>query len=236
MRPSFQRVLLKISGEVLQGADEYFNPTTIERIAKDIRQVTEQGIEVCLVIGGGNIFRGEGAKGIERVTADHIGILATVMNALIFQSVLESLSIQTRVLSAVAIDAICEPYHYRRAIRHMRKGRLVIFAAGLGHPYLTTDTCAVLRASEMGCDHLLKGTKVDGVYSADPETISTARHYPAMTYQDVIRQDLRVMDLSAIALARDARLPIIVFSIQTANGFSRVLNGDEPYTLISDQP
>lgn len=214
-----------------------FDRETIDRIAKDIQAVVKKKIEVCLVIGGGNIFRGRfGTKiGIDRSTSDYIGMLATVMNALTLQSALERIQVHTRVQSALPMETVCEPYIRRRAIRHMEKGRVVIFAAGLGNPYLTTDTCATLRASEMGCDVLLKGTKVDGVYSEDPLHTNTALRYHHVSYQEVLQQGLEVMDMSSITLARQNRIPIIVFSIQKPGGFLEILEGQGYYTLISEK-
>jgi len=224
----FKRVLLKMSGEVLMGGQEFgIDPATIDRIAKDIKEAVDLGVQVCIVVGAGNIFRGVSgaASGMERVTADYIGMLGTVMNALALQSALEQVDVETRVQSAIPMQAVCEPYVRRRALRHMEKGRVVIFAAGSGNPYFTTDTPAALRATEMGCDALIKGTKVDGVYTADPETNPEATRYDHLTYLDVLTKDLKVMDASAIAMARDNHLPIIVFSIQDPEALSEVVAG-----------
>ncbi len=234
----YRRVLLKVSGEVLLGPGEYgIDQATVERIAADIKDVHDLGAQVCIVIGGGNIFRGlsGGAAGMERASADYIGMLATVMNALTMQSALERIGVHTRVLSAIPMATVCEPYIRRRAIRHMEKGRVVIFAAGTGNPFFTTDTAAALRASEMGCDALLKGTKVDGVYSADPAKDKKAVRYDRLDYLTVLSQDLQVMDASAISLARESHIPILVFSIQNPGGFARVIRGEGRFTLISDR-
>ena len=198
-----------------------------EKIAKEVKQAHENGLQVALVIGGGNIFRGlsAAAGGIERSTADYMGMLATVMNALAMQSALEQQGVQTRVMSAIPMTTVCEPYIRRRAVRHMEKGRVVIFAAGTGNPYFTTDTAAALRAAEMGCDALLKGTQVDGVYDSDPKTNPDAVRYDRLTYQKVLADDLRVMDTSAVSLMRDNSIPIIVFSIHTKGGFDSVMRG-----------
>ena len=232
---TYKRVLLKISGEVLMGDGEFgLNPETVDRIAGDIAEVRSQGIEICLVVGGGNIFRGVSvaAAGMERASADYMGMLATVMNALALQSALEGRDVPTRVLSAIPMATVCEPYIRRRAVRHMEKGRVVIFAAGTGNPYFTTDTAAALRASEMGCDCLMKGTKVDGVYSADPEKDPTAERYESLTHFDVLQRDLKVMDAAAITLCRENDIPILVFSIQNAGEVNRVLQGDGRFTTV----
>jgi uridylate kinase len=234
----YRRVLLKISGEVLMGSKEFgLDADTISRIANDVKAGRDLGAQVCLVIGGGNIFRGlsGAAVGIERASGDYMGMLATVINALALQSALEALGVHTRVLSAIPMSTICEPYIRRRAIRHMEKGRVVIFAAGTGNPFFTTDTAAALCASEMGCDALLKGTKVDGVYSADPTRDKTATRFERLNYLDVLSRDLKVMDASAISLARENRIPILVFSIHEAGGFAQVLSGKGRSTIITDK-
>lgn len=233
----YRRVLLKISGEALMGDRDYgLDPATVERIASEIVTVHAMGIQICLVIGGGNIFRGlsGAAAGIERATADHIGMLATVINALAMQNALENLGLPTRVQSAIPMDTVCERFIRRRAIRHMEKGRLVVFAAGSGNPYFTTDTAAALRAVEMKCDALLKATQVDGVYSADPKTSPDAVRYDRLSYTDVLNRDLRVMDAAAIALARENRLPILVFSIDVDGVFADILKGGGTYTMIAE--
>ncbi|MDO8840543.1 MAG: UMP kinase [Parvibaculum sp.] len=236
-KPHYSRVLLKVSGEALMGEGQYgIDVDTVGRIANEIRQATEAGVQVCLVIGGGNIFRGlsGAAKGMERASADYMGMLATVMNALAMQQSLESIGVPTRVQSAIPMMTVCEPYIRRRAVRHMEKGRVVIFAAGTGNPFFTTDTAAALRAVEMGCDALFKGTQVDGVYSADPHKVANAVRYDRLTYMDVLSRDLKVMDASAISLARENNIPIIVYSIDDEGGFVNVLTGAGRCTIISD--
>lgn len=233
----YRRVLLKISGEALMANREYgLDWDTLNGIAKDIQVVHALGIEICLVIGGGNIFRGiQGSvAGMERSGADYIGMLATVMNALAVQNALEKLGTPTRVLSAIRMDTVCEPYIRRRAIRHLEKGRVVIFAAGTGNPFFTTDTAAALRASEMGCDVLLKGTKVDGVYSADPMKVKDAVRYDRLGYLEVLSRDLKVMDASAISLTRENHIPILVFSLHNPGAFADVLQGRGKFTLIDE--
>ena len=231
----FKRILLKVSGEVLMGDGEFgLDPKMVSRIANDIAEVQRTGVEICLVVGGGNIFRGVSvsAQGMERASADYMGMLATVMNALALQSALEECDVPTRVLSAIPMSTVCEPYIRRRAVRHMEKGRVVIFAAGTGNPYFTTDTAAALRASEMDCDCLLKGTKVDGVYSADPETDPDAERFDSLTHFDVLQRDLKVMDAAAITLCRENDIPILVFSIQNAGEVKRVLDGEGRFTIV----
>jgi uridylate kinase len=236
-QPIYRRVLLKLSGEGLMGAQQFgLEIQAMERIAKEIRDVRDKGVEVCLVIGGGNIFRGMAgvASGIERASADQMGMLATVINALGVQSVLERADVETRVLSAIPMAAVCEPYIRRRAIRHMQKGRVVIFAAGTGNPFFTTDTAAALRAAEMNCDALFKGTQVDGVYSADPKQVKNAKRYDELSYKQVLTNDLKVMDASAISLARENGIPILVFSIHTPGAFSEVVMGRGKSTIIRE--
>ncbi|NBO19702.1 MAG: UMP kinase [Proteobacteria bacterium] len=238
LKPKFKRVLLKISGEALMGTQPYGQDhETIQRICSDIKSAMQLGVEVCLVVGGGNIFRGvQGATtGMERASADYMGMLATVMNALAVQNRLESMGVDTRVLSAISMMQICEPYIRRRAERHMARGRVVIFAAGTGNPYFTTDTAAALRANEMGCDLLMKGTQVDGVYSADPRKDKKAKHYAQLSYHEMLVRDLKVMDTAAIALARENQIPIMVFSIHEKDSIARVLTGQSKHTLISDK-
>ena len=235
-RYQYPRVLLKISGESLMGSQSYgIDPEMVATVAREVRDVVASGVETCLVIGGGNIFRGVSgaAAGMERATGDYMGMLATVMNALAMQNALEALDVPTRVMSALPISAVCEPYIRRRAVRHLERGRVVIFAAGTGNPFFTTDTAAALRASEMGCRALLKGTRVDGVYSADPEKDPQAQRYDRLSYLDVLSKDLRVMDASAISLARENNIPILVFSIEDAGGFERVLRHQGKFTLVS---
>lgn len=234
--PRYRRILLKLSGEALMGEQEFgLDTETVDRIASEIKAVAELGVEVCIVVGGGNIFRGvSGASaGMDRASADYMGMLATVMNALAMQSALEGIGTHTRVLSAIPMQSVSEPYIRRRAVRHMEKGRIVIFAAGTGNPFFTTDTAAALRASEMGCDALLKATKVDGVYSADPETDPDAERFDELSYLDVLSKDLKVMDAAAVSLARENNIPILVFSIQNADAFVDVAKGGGTYTIIS---
>ena len=233
----YKRVLLKLSGEALMGGREYgLDPDTVNRVAEEIRDVVAMGVQVCVVIGGGNIFRGVSgaAAGMDRSTADYMGMLATVINALAMQNALEKAGVQTRVLSAIPMSAVCEPYIRRRAMRHMEKGRVVVFAAGTGNPFFTTDSAAALRASEMQCNALLKATKVDGVYSADPKKDPKAKRYEKLTYLDVLSQDLQVMDTSAISLARQSKIPILVFSIFDHGAFADVVQGRGTFTIISD--
>ncbi|WP_145134017.1 UMP kinase [Roseomonas gilardii] len=233
--PTYKRVLLKVSGEALMGSRDYgLDTATLKAIAQDVRDVVALGVEVCLVIGGGNIFRGisGAASGMDRVQADGMGMLATVMNALAMQSALERQGVTTRVQSAIPLQSLCEPFIRRRAIRHMEKGRVVIFAAGTGNPYFTTDTAAALRAAEMSCDALLKGTQVDGIYSADPRKNPQAERYETLTYLDVLARDLAVMDAAAISLARENKLPIVVFNIHESGAFTAVMKGEGRFTTV----
>lgn len=232
----YRRVLLKVSGEALMGDQDYgIDPETVSRIADDIIGVCGLGVEVCVVVGGGNIFRGINAKGwgMERATGDHMGMLATVINALALQSALESRGQTTRVQSAIPMATVCEPYIRRRAQRHLERGRVVIFAAGTGNPFFTTDTAAALRASEMGCNALLKGTQVDGVYTADPKKDPDAERFDTLTFVDVLSRDLGVMDTAAIALARENSIPILVFSIHTPGAFVQALKGEGRFTIVT---
>jgi len=234
-QPSYKRVLLKVSGEALMGRREFgLDTDTLLRIAADVGDVVRMGVQVCLVIGGGNIFRGVSAAagGMDRAQADYMGMLATVMNALGMQSALERSGVPTRVQSAIPMSSVCEPYIRRRAERHMEKGRVVIFAAGTGNPFFTTDTAAALRAAEMNCDLLLKGTQVDGVYSADPRKVPEAERYDELTYLDVLSRDLGVMDAAGISLARENGLPIIVFNIHAPGAFAQVMRGEGRFTRI----
>ncbi|MCL2470104.1 MAG: UMP kinase [Alphaproteobacteria bacterium] len=236
-KTTYKRVLLKLSGEALMGERDYgLDPEMVNRVAGEIKEVVAQGVEVCVVIGGGNIFRGVSgaARGMDRATADYMGMLATVINALAMQNALETLGVKTRVQSAIPMAAVSEPYIRRRAIRHMEKGRVVIFAAGTGNPFFTTDSAAALRASEMQCNALLKGTKVDGVYSADPAKDPSATRYEYLTYMDVLSRDLQVMDTSAISLARQSQIPILVFSIVKNGSFAEVVNGKGTFTIVKD--
>jgi len=237
-KPLYRRVLLKISGEALMGDQQYGqDQKTIERICRDIKSAMDIGVQVCLVVGGGNIFRGiDGAnKGMERASADYMGMLATVLNALAIQNTLERMNVDTRVLSAISMMQICEPYIRRRAVRHMERGRVVIFAAGTGNPFFTTDTAAALRANEMGCDLLMKGTQVDGVYSADPRKDKRATLFETLTYHEVLVRDLKVMDASAISLARENQIPIMVFSIHNKDSIAQAACGKGKFTLIKDR-
>ena len=235
--PKYRRVMLKVSGEALMGSEPYgIDTATVDRIASDVKDAARAGTEICMVIGGGNIFRGlsGAAKGIDRATADYMGMLATVMNALAMQDALERAGVETRVQSAIPMSSVCEPYIRRRAQRHLEKGRVVIFAAGTGNPFFTTDTAAALRAAEMGCDALFKGTSVDGVYTADPKKDPTAERYDKLSYLEVLAQDLKVMDASAISLMRENGIPIVVFSIRERGAFLNVLTGDGVHTVIAE--
>lgn len=237
-KPTYRRVLLKLSGEALMGQRDYgLDPGMVERIAREVASVHRLGVELCLVIGGGNIFRGmsAAASGMDRVQGDSMGMLATVMNALALQSALEQQQVSTRVQSAVRMDSVCEPFVRRRAIRHMEKGRVVIFAAGTGNPFFTTDTAAALRASEMKCSALLKATQVDGVYSADPKQDVSAERYDRLSYLTVLARDLKVMDAAAISLARENKIPIVVFSIHEKDALSEVVCGGGRFTIICDE-
>ena len=234
----FRRVLLKVSGEVLMGDQGFgIDMDTVDAVAAEIAEVARSGVELCLVIGGGNIFRGlsTAAKGMDRSQADYMGMLATVMNALAMQNALEKIGVYTRVQSAIRMDTIAEPYIRRRAARHLEKGRVVIFAAGTGNPFFTTDTAAALRAAEMGCDALFKGTSVDGVYTADPKKDPAAQRYERLSYLEVLSRDLKVMDASAISLMRENRIPIVVFSIRQRGALRNVLSGEGVHTVISEQ-
>ncbi len=231
----YKRILLKISGEVLMGDQGFgIDMKTVQAVAEEVAAVARLGVELCLVIGGGNIFRGlsKAAVGMERSSADYMGMLATVMNALAMQNALEKQGIDTRVQSAIQMNAVCEPFIRRRAIRHLEKGRVVIFAAGTGAPYFTTDTAAALRAAEMTCDALFKGTSVDGVYTADPKKDATAERYDNLNYLEVLSRDLRVMDASAVSLMRENAIPIVVFSIRTPGALNQVIHGEGTFTVI----
>jgi uridylate kinase len=236
--PSYRRILLTLSGEVLLGDQGFgIDPVTVASMAAEVKAAKETGLEVCLVIGGGNIFRGMAgaAKGMDRAQADYMGMLATVMNALAMQNALEQIGVHTRVQSAVQMDQVCEPVIRRRAERHLEKGRVVIFAAGVGSPYFTTDSGAALRAAEMRCDALFKGTSVDGVYDSDPKTNPTAKRYDVVSYDTVLADNLKVMDASAIALCRDSNIPIIVFNIREPGNLARVLAGEGTSTLVGSK-
>jgi uridylate kinase len=237
--PAYKRILLKMSGEVLMGEQEFgIDSATVKRVAVDIKQVVDMGVEVCVVVGAGNIFRGvSGAsEGMDRTTADYMGMLGICINALALQNALEALNVQTRVQSAIRMDSICEPYIRRRAMRHMEKGRVVIFAAGTGNPYFTTDTAGALRASEMDCDAIFKGTKVDGVYSDDPHKNPNATRFETISFIDVLTKDLRVMDATAISLARENDIPIVIFSVREPGNFAKVVAGEGRSTVVSNRP
>ena len=236
-RPRFNRILLKLSGEVLMGEGQFgIDPETTSRVAREVKQAQEAGHTVCMVVGGGNIFRGlaGAAKGFDRATGDYMGMLATVMNALAMQNALEKIGVDTRVMSAIPMAAVSEPYIRRRALRHLEKGRVVIFAAGTGNPYFTTDTAAALRAAEMGCDALFKGTSVDGVYDSDPKKVKGPRRYDSVDFQRVLTDDLRVMDASAVALCRDNNIPIVVFNIREQGNLAQVLAGEGTATIVQN--
>ena len=236
--PPIKRVLLKLSGEVLMGEQEYgIDPVYVARLAEEVKAAKETGLEMCLVIGGGNIFRGisGAAKGLDRTTGDYMGMLATVMNALAMQNALERLGVETRVQSAIPMASVCEPYIRRRAERHLEKGRIVIFAAGTGNPFFTTDTGAALRAAEMGCDALLKGTSVNGVYDSDPKHNPQATRFDTITYDQVLADNLKVMDATAVALCRENAIPIVVFSIREKGNVVRVLAGNGVQTIVKKE-
>jgi len=236
----YKRVLYKISGEALMGdgSSGSYDINTMKSIANDIKNVHSMGVELCLVVGGGNIYRGiYGEKiGMERSVADYMGMLATVMNAIALQNVLENLGVEARVQSALPISSVCEPYIRRKAIRHLEKGRVIICAAGTGNPFFTTDTAAILRAMELKCKCLIKGTSVDGIYSEDPKTSPNAERFEHITYQELIEKNLKVMDMSAVTLARDNNMLIKVFSIKQENALSNILLGKTRYTLVSEKP
>lgn len=234
-QPPFKRILLKLSGEVLMGGEGLaIDPAMTARVAGEIQAAREAGFELCVVVGGGNIFRGlsAAAKGIERATADYMGMLATVMNALAVQNALEQIGVETRVQSAIPMASVCEPFIRRRAERHLEKGRVVIFAAGVGSPFFTTDTGAALRAAELRCDALFKGTSVDGVYDADPKKVSGAKRYETVSYDTVLADNLKVMDASAVALCRDNAIPIVVFNIREQGNLAKVLAGNGTATIV----
>ena len=236
--PKYKRILLKLSGEVLMGNQQYgIDPEFVAELAREVKAAKETGLQICLVIGGGNIFRGVAgaAKGMDRAQADYMGMLATVMNALAMQNALEQIGVETRVQSAIQMDEVCEPVIRRRAERHLEKGRIVIFAAGVGSPYFTTDSGAALRAAEMKCDALLKGTSVDGVYNADPKKDAKAKRYDTVDYDTVLANNLKVMDASAVALCRDNLIPIIVFSIREQGNLAKVLAGDGTQTIVQQR-
>ncbi|KQM65756.1 uridylate kinase [Sphingomonas sp. Leaf17] len=233
--PRYKRILLKLSGEVLMGEGGLaIDPAITARVASEIAEVKARGYELCIVVGGGNIFRGlaAAAKGFERATADYMGMLATVMNALAVQNALEQIGVDTRVQSAIPMASVCEPFIRRRAERHLEKGRVVIFAAGVGSPFFTTDSGAALRAAEMKCDALFKGTSVDGIYDADPKVVKDAKRYDTISYDTVLSANLKVMDASAVALCRDNNIPIVVFNIREHGNFASVLSGEGVSTIV----
>jgi len=237
-QPPFKRILLKLSGEVLMGDTGLsIDPTVTARVAGEISAAKDAGFELCVVVGGGNIFRGMAgaARGMERATGDYMGMLATVMNALAVQNALEQIGVDTRVQSAIPMQTVCEPFIRRRAERHIEKGRVVIFAAGVGSPFFTTDTGAALRAAEMKCDALFKGTSVDGVYDADPKLVPTAKRYETVSFSTVLSDNLKVMDASAVALCRDNNIPIVVFNIREQGNLARVLAGTGTATVVQNQ-
>ncbi len=234
----YKRVMVKVSGEGLMGPQEFgLHNNTVAKLARDIKAVVDGGRQICLVIGGGNIFRGVSgaATGMDRTSADYMGMMATIINALAVQSALEGVGVPTRVQSAIAMAQVCESYIRRRAVRHMEKGRVVIFAAGTGNPFFTTDTAAALRAAEMNCDVLMKATQVDGVYDSDPKKNKAAKRYDRLTFDKVIADDLKVMDMAAIALARENNLPIVVFDMHTENAVAKVLSGEGAFTIVAAQ-
>jgi uridylate kinase len=240
--PRYKRILLKLSGEVLMGDNENggslaIDPAVTHRVAEEIADVKAQGYELCVVVGGGNIFRGisGAARGMERATGDYMGMLATVMNALAVQNALEQIGVDTRVQSAIPMQSVCEPFIRRRAIRHLEKDRVVIFAAGVGSPFFTTDSGAALRAAEMNCDALFKGTSVDGVYDADPKKVASAQRYDRVSYDIVLSKNLKVMDASAVALCRDSNIPIVVFNIREHGNFAAVLRGEGVSTIVTNE-
>ena len=237
MKGNVKRIMLKLSGEALMGSQKFGqDPDTILAICQDIKEVYDMGFEIAIVVGAGNICRGASAAalGIDRISADYMGMLATVMNALAMQSTLEKLDIRTRVLSAITMTSVCEPFIRRRAIRHMEKGRIIILAAGTGSPFFTTDTGAVLRATEISCDMILKGTQVDGVYSADPKTHPDATKYDTITFKEVLSKELKFMDVAAISLARDNKIPIMIFNIRKRGELAKVLQGSGSFTVVNN--
>lgn len=235
---NYKRVMLKMSGEVLMGENEFgLDPKTVKRVANDIKEVVDMGVQVCVVVGAGNIFRGVSgaAEGMDRTTADYMGMLGICINALALQNALETIGIHTRVQSAIPMDTVCEPYIRRKAMRHMEKGRVVIFAAGTGNPYFTTDTAGALRASEMDCDAIFKGTKVDGVYDSDPQKNPDAKRFETISFMDVLTKDLRVMDATAISLARENNIPIVIFSVREPGNFAKVVSGQGRCTVVTSR-
>lgn len=238
MNTRYQRILIKISGEGLMGDKPFgMSPTVLSKIARDVKNIYNLGISIAIVVGGGNIFRGakEASSGINRSVADQVGMMGTVMNALYLQDALEKEGISVRVMSGLNIPDVCEPYMYRKALKHLEKKRVIIFAGGTGNPYFTTDTAAALRASEMQCDILLKATQVDGVYSADPKKDSKAKHYDTISYDEILKNDLRVMDLTAITLLKESNIPVIVFNLQNENAFLNAIQHQGSFTIIQNK-
>ena len=235
MKPIYKRIMLKLSGEGLMGDKEFgMSPEVIDALAHQIKTVYDSGVEICIVVGGGNIFRGakEASKGMNRTVADHVGMLATVMNALYIQNALEKIDVPARVLSGLNIPEVCEHYIYRRALRHLEKKRVVIFAAGTGNPYFTTDTGAALRASEMQCDVIFKSTQVDGVYDSDPKTNPNAKRFDTISFDEVIEKQLKVMDITAVALAKENNIPIVVFAQRGEDSLAKAVSGEGSFTII----
>ena len=235
MKPIYKRIMLKLSGEGLMGDKEFgMSPEVIDALAHQIKTVYEAGVEICVVVGGGNIFRGakEASRGMNRTVADHVGMLATVMNALYIQNALEKIDVPARVLSGLNIPEVCEHYIYRRALRHLEKKRVVIFAAGTGNPYFTTDTGAALRASEMQCDVIFKSTQVDGVYDSDPKTNPNAKRFDTISFDEVIEKQLKVMDITAVALAKENNIPIVVFAQRGEDSLAKAVSGEGSFTII----
>lgn len=235
MKPIYKRIMLKLSGEGLMGDKEFgMSPEVIDALARQIKTVYDSGVEICIVVGGGNIFRGakEASKGMNRTVADHVGMLATVMNALYIQNALEKIDVPARVLSGLNIPEVCEHYIYRRALRHLEKKRVVIFAAGTGNPYFTTDTGAALRASEMQCDVIFKSTQVDGVYDSDPKTNPNAKRFDTISFDEVIEKQLKVMDITAVALAKENNIPIVVFAQRGEDSLAKAVSGEGSFTII----
>ena len=237
-RPRFNRILLKLSGEALMGQGQFgIDPEAVDALAREIIDARQHCPGLCLVVGGGNIFRGmaAAAKGFDRASADYMGMLATVMNALALQGALEKIGVDTRVQSAIPMASVSEPYIRRRALRHLEKGRIVLFAAGTGNPYFTTDTAAALRAAEMGCDALFKGTSVDGIYTADPKKKADAKRYENVSFNKVLSDDLKVMDAAAVALCRDNNIPIVVFNIRQNGNLAQVIEGGGTATIVQGE-
>jgi len=237
MQPLYKRILIKLSGEGLMGDKAFgMSPDVLKKLARDIKNVYDLGVEICIVVGGGNIFRGakEASEGINRSVADQVGMLGTIMNALYIQDALETIDVPVRVMSGLNVPQVCEPYMYRKALKHLARGRVVIFAGGTGSPYFTTDTAAALRSSEMQCDALLKATQVDGVYTADPKKDPKAKRYETVSYDEVLKKSLRVMDLTAITLVKESGIPIVVFELKNKNAFLEAVCGKGKFTIIKN--